>query len=278
LVQTVDFITPVVDDPFIYGQIAAANSLSDVFAMGAEVINALNLVGFDSCNQPYEILREILEGGLDKVKECGAVVVGGHTIETPEMYYGLSVTGLVHPKKFWKNNTPLAGDVLILTKPLGLGILTTAIKADLVNDSELKEAVGVMRQLNLYASRGLKDLRVNACTDITGFGLIGHGLEMAKNATLELESAKIPILKSAVNYANMGIIPAGSYANKEFSSKLCNSDEIIFYDAQTSGGLLISIDERDANEALLRLKDFGYEFATIIGEVKQKEELSIVFK
>ena len=178
LVQTLDFITPVIDDPFIFGQIAAANSLSDVFAMGGKVLNALNIVGFDSCNLSAEILGEILRGGQDKVAECGGVIVGGHTIETQQMYYGLSVTGVVSPSSFWSNNTAREGDVLILAKPLGTGILSTAIKADLLNLTQIEQAVETMRHLNFYAVDALKGINVTAATDVTGFGFLGHLSEM----------------------------------------------------------------------------------------------------
>ncbi len=278
LVQTVDFITPVVDDPFVYGQIAAANSLSDVFAMGAEVISALNLVGFDGCNHSHEVLREILEGGRDKVHECGGLVAGGHTIETPEMYYGLSVTGMVHPKRFWRNSSPKIGDVLILTKPIGLGILTTAIKADLLSSKDASEAASIMAQLNVYAMRILREFEISACTDVTGFGLMGHGLEMATDKfTLDLKASDIPVFKSAKTYADMGIIPAGTYANKAYVSSQCKEEtDIIFYDAQTSGGLLVSLSEEDARKALPKLQDAGYVFASIIGTIKDRTDSPIV--
>lgn len=278
LVQTVDFITPVVNDPYMYGQIAAANSLSDVFAMGGEVVTALNLVGFDGCHHPYELLREILEGGRDKVLECGGVVTGGHTIETPEMYYGLSVTGRVHPKRFWRNNTPQIGDVLVLTKPLGMGVLSTAIKADMLSRSEILEAANSMAMLNVYAMRILREYSVHACTDVTGFGLLGHGLEMANNkVTLAFNEDSIPILQSAKTYADMGIIPAGTYANKTHVNFTCKEvDNILLYDAQTSGGLLVSIAESEAKEALPKLQDAGYEFSAIIGEVGELKESPVV--
>ncbi len=274
LVQTVDFITPVVNDPYMYGQIAAANSLSDVFAMGGEVVTALNLVGFDGCHHPYELLREILEGGRDKVLECGGVVTGGHTIETPEMYYGLSVTGRVHPKRFWRNNTPQIGDVLVLTKPLGMGVLSTAIKADMLSRSEILEAANSMAMLNVYAMRILREYSVHACTDVTGFGLLGHGLEMANNkVTLAFNEDSIPVLQSAKTYADMGIVPAGTYANKTHVNFTCKEvDNILLYDAQTSGGLLVSMAESEAKEALPKLQDAGYEFSAIIGEVEELKD------
>ena len=178
LVQTLDFITPVVDDPFVYGKIAAANALSDVFAMGAEVKTALNIVGFDKVNLPADALGEILRGGNEKIRECGGVLMGGHTIESPEMYYGLSVTGLIHPDNISRNNTAKIGHVLILTKPLGTGILSTAIKRDLLSESSTEEAAKVMQTLNYMPSVIMREYDVSACTDVTGFGVLGHGLRM----------------------------------------------------------------------------------------------------
>jgi selenide,water dikinase len=273
LVQTADFITPVVNDPYLYGQIAAANALSDVFAMGGEVLTALNLVGFDGCHHPYELLREILEGGRDKVLECGGVVTGGHTIDTPEMYYGLSVTGEVNPNSFWRNNTPRVGDVLLLTKPLGMGVLSTSIKADMLSKSEILEAAKIMAQLNVHAMRVLRDYQVSACTDVTGFGLLGHALEMAnEKVTLTFNEGSIPFLQSAKMYADMGIIPAGTYANKTHVSFTCKEYEnILLYDAQTSGGLLAALPEDEAKLALPKLHDIGYEHACIIGQVQELE-------
>ncbi len=275
LVQTVDFITPIVDDPFVYGQIAAANSLSDVFAMGAEVLNALNIVGYDSCNLTKEILNEILAGGSSKVEECGGVVVGGHTIETPEMYYGLSVTGLVHPNKIWRNNTPKIGDVLILTKPLGSGILSTAIKADMALKEEIDELSFFLARLNQKATKSLKDFKVNSCTDITGFGLLGHAKEMAGDSfTLVFENLHVIFLQSALKYASIGLIPSGSYKNLEFiKNEITCKNEInpLLYDAQTSGGLLVSLDEKDAQKALKMIQENGDERASIVGYVKKRE-------
>ncbi len=278
-VQTVDFITPVVDDPFVYGQIAAANSLSDVFAMGGDVKTALNVVGFDSVHHSREILKEILKGGEDKIKECGGVLAGGHTIETPEMIYGLSVTGIINPNKVIRNNTIVKNDVIILTKPLGTGILTTAIKADLVSDEVASETVEILRELNYKASTIARNIGAHAMTDVTGFGLLGHLYEMSgKNYTIEIEFDKVPFIKEAINQASMGIIPAGSYNNQvfvekyvEFVKELSFEEQMILYDAQTSGGLLISLSERKAEEYLKRAESEGV-FAKVIGWVKGKED------
>ena len=277
LVQTLDFITPVVDDPFIFGQIAAANSLSDVFAMGGRVLNALNIVGFDSCNLSGEILGEILRGGRDKVAECGGVIVGGHTIETQQMYYGLSVTGVVSPNSFWSNNSAREGDVLILTKPLGTGVLSTAIKADLLNSAQIKQAVETMRQLNFYAVDALKGINVTAATDVTGFGFLGHLSEMLNDKiSFEIYAGNVPGIAAAREFADMGIIPEGSDKNREFASKFIRGEaDILLYDAQTSGGLLLAVPQSEANLAISRLKGAGYENSAVVGVATAKTEFGI---
>ena len=274
IVQTVDIITPVVDDPYVYGQIAAANSLSDIFAMGADVATVMNIVGFDGCNHPREVLDEILAGGAQKVRECGGVLVGGHTIEAPEMTYGLSVTGFVHPEHIYRNNTPRVGDLLILGKPLGMGVLTTAIKADMLSKSVVKEVADILAQLNYKASIAMKSFDVSACTDVTGFGLAGHAYEMSGGrVTLSFNFEKLPILNESREMAAMGIIPAGTYNNKSYIEPKTKwlkeyDDEILFYDAQTSGGLLIAVNEKDSKSLLKQLHNEGYEYASIVGEVK----------
>ena len=278
LVQTVDIITPVVDDPYVYGQIAAANSLSDVFAMGGEVATAMNIVGFDGYHHPRSILKEILEGGQSKVQECGGIIIGGHTIETPEMTYGLSVTGFVHPQKIYRNNTVRVGDILVLTKPLGMGILTTAIKADLLEIGVIEKVAHILAELNYKASQIMKLYNVSACTDVTGFGLGGHAYEMSQNrVTIAFELKSIPILEEARAMADMGIIPAGAYTNKAYLSdkvavKVSSRDEIMLYDAQTSGGLLIAVSQKDAQKLVLHLKNEGCVYSAIIGEVLPKGE------
>ena len=250
--QTLDFITPLVDDPFIFGQIAAANSLSDVFAMGGEVINALNIVGFDDCHFSNEILREILRGGKDKIKECGGALVGGHTISTAEIYYGLSVTGRVNPRKFWSNNTAREGDLLILTKPLGTGIIATAIKAKFLKFEEFRDAIESMILLNFYAVGALAGIKIHAATDVTGFGLLGHALEMInENVSFKIYPSKTPLLKSALRCLDEGLIPAGSYKNLKFIASGVDSEpDITLCDAQTSGGLLLAVAERTRRERL----------------------------
>jgi len=273
LVQTVDLITPVVDDPYVYGQVAAANALSDVFAMGGEVITAMNIVGFDACHQPPEVLAEMLAGGQSKVEECGGVIAGGHTIETPEMLYGMSVTGLVHPGRVYRNSSVRVGDVLILTKPLGMGVLTTGIKADMVEADRIPVIAQILAQLNYRASVAMRDYDVSACTDVTGFGLAGHAYEMAAGrVSMVFDYASLPILPEAIPLAQMGIIPAGTHNNLEFLRSHTQSDpaigdDLFFYDAQTSGGLLIAVSADDAPALIRRLHDEGYPYATIVGEV-----------
>ncbi len=274
LVQTVDFITPVVDDPYIYGKIAAANSLSDIFAMGAEVKTALNIVGFDKTNHNYEVLSEILRGGNDKIKECGGVLVGGHTIESPEMYYGLSVTGMIHPSKVLRNNTPKIGHVLVLTKPIGMGILTTAIKRDLLKYETTLEAIKVMETLNHLPSKLLKEYSVSACTDITGFGLLGHALESTNDTvTLSINASAVPVMADAFDLAEKDVVPGGTKRNMEYlEDKVTFVGEaqkfrLMFCDAQTSGGLLISMNEKDAREYVKRVEELTYGYACVIGSI-----------
>ena len=284
IVQTLDFITPVVDDPYIYGQIAAANSLSDVFAMGAEVKTALNIVGFDKKNLSKDALGEILRGGFEKIKECNGVLLGGHTIESPEMYYGLSVTGTIHPNNVIRNNSAKVGDVLVLTKPLGMGILTTAIKRDLVDISTIKECAKIMASLNYLPSRIMRKYRVNSCTDITGFGLLGHAFEcINEDISFNLFCDEIPLVKEAIALAIEGVIPGGTKKNMKFcEDKILYKKDLeeyykaILCDAQTSGGLLIAMNKDDAKEYIKEVEDFSFGYAKIIGEVIPKTSNAII--
>ncbi len=286
IIQTLDFFTPIVDDPRDFGRIAAANSLSDVYAMGGEPTIALNIVGFPTC-LPIEILGEILQGGAEKVQEAGALLVGGHTIEDDEPKYGMSVTGLVHPDKVLSNANAQVGDVLILTKPIGIGIMNTAIKGGMASDDEIAKAIEVMAYLNKDAADGMKQVHVNACTDITGFGLIGHLYEVAKasNVTIELEADKVPVIKGAREYAEMGLIPAGMYNNKRYvgeqvdvASNIETVVEDLLHDPQTSGGLLISL-PKDQAEILMSIykKSLKTDYS-IVGRVLTKGEKSILVK
>ncbi len=283
LVQTVDFITPVVDDPFIYGKIAAANSLSDIFAMGAEVRTALNIVGFDKINHNYEVLSEILKGGNEKIKECGGILVGGHTIETPEMYYGLSVTGMIHPSKVLRNNTPKIGHVLVLTKPIGMGILTTAIKRDMLSEQTMLETIKILETLNYLPSKLLAEYEVSACTDVTGFGLLGHALESTnESVTLSIDASSVPVMVDAFELADKDVVPGGSKRNMKYlEDKVTYVGEaskykLMFCDAQTSGGLLISMKESDAKEYIKRVENFTYGYACIIGNIIPREDRPLI--
>ena len=284
LVQTVDLITPVVDDPYLYGQIAAANSLSDIFAMGADVVTAMNIMGFDGCNHPKEVLGEILAGGQSKIAECGGVIAGGHTIETPEMLYGLSVSGFIHPERIYRNNTPREGDVLILTKPLGMGVLTTAIKADKLERSAIPRVAAILSQLNQKASLLMRQFDVHACTDITGFGLAGHAYEMSGGRfTMQFDYGALPFVPEALPLARECIVPGGSYANQAYLEPMTafeaeQGDDILFYDAQTSGGLLMAVSATDAPKLREALIAEGYAYTTIIGEVLPLQEKALIVR
>lgn len=284
LVQTLDFITPVVDDPYIYGKIAAANSLSDVFAMGADVKTALNIVGFDRTNHGTEVLKEMLRGGNEKIQECGGLLMGGHTIESPEMYYGLSVTGMIHPNKILRNNTAKIGHKLVLTKPIGMGILTTAIKRDLISDSTKEEAVKVMEALNYIPSKLLRKYDVSSCTDITGFGLLGHAYECTNDMiSYSIECNEVPIIHDAISLADEGVIPGGTKKNVKYledkvlyMSNLSQHCKAMLCDAQTSGGLLVSMSEEDAKEYIKEIEELTFGHASIIGEVIPRGAQAII--
>lgn len=275
-IQTLDFFTPVVDDPYIFGQIAAANSLSDIYAMGGKPVVALNIVCFPNCLN-IDVLGEILRGGADKVIECGAVVVGGHSVQDDEPKYGLSVTGIVHPDKVLKNYGCKVGEKLILTKPLGTGIINTAIKGEVASKEAYDMAVKVMATLNKYAGEIIQKYNVSACTDITGFGIMGHGYEMASGSdvTLKLYKDKIPYIKEAREYAEMGLVPEGSYNNRHYLDgkySLIGVDtwlEDILFDPQTSGGLLISASSEECDKILIELNKLELP-SMIIGEVVDK--------
>ena len=276
LIQTLDFFTPIVDDPYYFGQIAAANALSDVYAMGGRPLTAMNIVCFPSKEMSKNILKKILHGGLKKIQEAGAILVGGHSVDDPEIKYGLSVTGIIHPKRVLTNAGARVGDILILTKPIGTGVIATAIKANLASDEVVKKLVEVASTLNAKAAEIMQNFSIHACTDVTGFGLAGHLLEMARASKKEIEiwAESVPIIPQALEYASMGLIPAGSYANKHFCENLVEINKNIpiakidlLFDAQTSGGLIIALPERQANECLHTLRDEGVNYATIIGQV-----------
>ena len=275
LIQTIDFFTPIVDDPYWFGQIAAANAFSDVYAMGGRPLTAMNVVCFPVKEMPISVLQEILRGGLDKIKEAGAVLVGGHSVEDPELKYGLSVTGIVHPDRVIKNQGARPGDRLILTKPLGTGIINTAIKAGLAEEETVKKVTRTMATLNRDASEAMQEVGVNACTDVTGFGLLGHACEMIEGTEvgMVIYASKVPYFPEAEEFANMGLVPGGTHRNKEFRGRMVDISRgisppvvDILFDAQTSGGLLISVPKERAEELLRNLKQRGVE-AALIGEV-----------
>ena len=278
LIQTVDFFTPIVDDPYMFGQIAAANSLSDVYAMGGEPKIALNIVGFPNCLDPA-ILGEILAGGADKVKEAGAVLVGGHSVQDDEPKYGLCVSGFVHPDKIFKNYGCKPGDVLILTKQIGNGIVNTAIKAEMASEEAVKEVTVAMSSLNKKAKEVVENHNVTACTDITGFGLLGHCVEMAvaSDVTFELNVNDIAYVTDAVSYAKMGLVPAGAYKNREYSGHQVDMTQVeehfidLLYDPQTSGGLLISVGPEEVDDIMREFEEKKMETkVSIIGKVTEK--------
>lgn len=282
LIQTIDFFTPVVDDPYTFGQIAAANSLSDIYAMGGDPRLAMNIICFPNCLPP-ETMAEILKGGYDKVAEANAILIGGHTIEDDEPKYGLSVSGFIKPDDVMTNCNAKVGDLLILTKPLGIGIINTAIKAQLVDNETYEIAVKNMTTLNKIAKDAMMEVGANSCTDITGFGLLGHTLEMAEgsNVSIKLYSDKIPVIPKAIEYAQMGLIPAGSYSNMNFigdkvviNNNVSQEMKDILFDPQTSGGLLISVEASKAERLIRALKDSPTEYS-IIGEVIEKQNKQI---
>lgn len=274
LIQTVDFFTPVVDDPYTFGQIAAANSLSDIYAMGAQPSIALNIAGFPAA-LPLEVLGDILRGGADKAAEAGVSVVGGHTIQDDEPKYGMAVTGWLHPDKVVTNHGARSGDQLIITKPLGLGVITTAIKGEMIEGLALDRAVGVMTALNKAASEVMTRVGVHACTDVTGFGLLGHLYEMlcASGVSARLNPSAVPVLEEAWELLAMGILPAGTRRNLSsleghllVKSGVTEDQMLAMADPQTSGGLLIAVAQDKAAYLLAELHKAGVADAVVIGE------------
>ena len=264
----------------MFGQIAAANSLSDVYAMGGEPKIALNIVGFPNCLDP-SVLGEILAGGADKVKEAGAVLVGGHSVQDDEPKYGLCVSGFVHPDKIFKNYGCKPGDVLILTKQIGNGIVNTAIKAEMASERAVKEVTVAMASLNKKAKEVVENHQVNACTDITGFGLLGHCVEMAvaSDVTFEINVKDIAYFEDAISYAKMGLVPAGAYKNRGYSGKQVDMSQVeehyvdLLYDPQTSGGLLISVPPEEVESIMKEFEEKKMDTkVSIIGKVTEKGE------
>lgn len=265
IIQTLDFFTPVVDDPYLFGQIAAANALSDIYAMGGEPKYALNIVGFPNCLDTA-VLEQIMRGGADKVMEAGAVIAGGHSIQNDSPIYGLSVTGYVNPKKLQRNYGAKPGDVLILTKPIGSGIINTAAKADMAPQTSVDEAAAVMSTLNRKAKEVMEAFPVHACTDVTGFGLLGHACEMAQpsGVTLEIFAKSVALIRGAKDLAEEGLVPAGAYRNMDYvSGKADFGDTVedvwrdLLVDPQTSGGLLYAVEAKCAPQIIEAMDKAG---------------------
>ena len=274
LVQTVDFFTPIVDDPYDFGAIAAANSLSDIYAMGAKPLTVLNLAAFPVGTLDLGILADILRGGADKIAESGARLLGGHTIDDLEPKYGLAVTGVVHPDRIFRNSTCRPGDDLVLTKPVGMGIITTAIKRGLASPGLIKRATAIMAALNRAASEAMISAGASACTDITGFGLAGHALGMARASKvgMSIRMSSVPVVPEAYEFAGEGIVPGGTHSNLsyfsqwiEFTADVEDHEKIVVADAMTSGGLLIAINPGKTGDLLDRLGEAQVS-ASVIGQ------------
>ena len=287
LVQTTDFFPPIVDDPFSFGQIAAANALSDIYAMGGKPLTVMNLIAFPIKKMDGNILKEILKGGYSKIQESGAIIVGGHSIDDTDIKYGLSVTGTIHPDKILTNANARPGDRLVLTKPLGTGIIGTALKGEMASQGAVKKITQSMTTLNRVACEVMVEVGANACTDITGFGLLGHALEMAmaSDVAIAIQSQSVPIFPEAEEYASMGMVPGGTRRNRDFAA--CKVEILghvpdikmdILYDAQTSGGLLISVEGERVQMLLGQLHRRGVKWATIIGEVLEGPRGRIVLQ
>ena len=287
LIQTVDYFTPVVDDAYMFGQIAAANALSDVYAMGAVPKTVLNIVGFPINTLPKKTLADILCGAADKVKEAGAIIVGGHSIDDQEPKFGLSVTGIVHPDKIYKNVGAKPGDRIVITKPIGVGIITTAIKRGEATPAQEEAVTITMATLNKLAAETLQPFQPTAVTDVTGFGLLGHSYEMAKGSDVSflIEKDSVPLLDGTLALAQKGIIPGGTKANQrwlkdaiDYAENVSEVEQSILCDAITSGGLLITLSEEEAEQYVSAMHELGVKETAIIGEVIEKKEKSIYVK
>lgn len=274
VVNTVDFFPPIVDDPYTFGQVAAANALSDIYAMGAEPKTALNIVCFPKDKMDIQVLGEILKGGAEKVREAGAVVVGGHSIIDEEIKYGMAITGVIHPDRIIRNVGVQEGDALVLTKPLGTGIITTALKKGKAPKESIQAAISSMLTLNKIAAKIMRGHAVHACSDVTGYGLMGHALEMASGSsvTLILESAKLPILHRAPRLAEKGYLTGGCKRNRDYLKDKITIDKTVreglvetALDPQTSGGLLIALAQKRASRLVEELQDNGVKTAAVIG-------------
>jgi selenide,water dikinase len=286
IIQTVDFFTPIVDDPYDFGQIAVANALSDVYAMGGKPLTAMNMVCFPTKKLDISILKDILKGGIDKMKEAKVTLVGGHSIDDAELKYGLSVTGTVHPERLVTNSGAKAGDKLILTKPLGTGIVSTALKAGKVSKEIIAKMTKYMATLNKKASELMQEVGVHACTDITGFGFLGHVCQVAWNSRvgIKVNSSSVPVFTEVEEFARARLCPGGLHRNREFYGKMVEfSKQIpdyiqdILFDPQTSGGLLIVLAPATAELLVKKLHKAGVQDAVIVGEVisKPKEKIFV---
>lgn len=288
LITTADFITPPVNDPYTFGQIAAANAISDVYAMGGRPITCLNLVMFPSKKLEMEVLHQIVAGALSKITESGAALAGGHTIEDDEPKFGLAVTGIVHPNKYWSNRGAKPGDVVILTKPIGSGVLFNANIKKWVSDEAMQECIALLTMLNRKAAEVMADFEVHAVTDITGFGLAGHCYEMVKGSqvTMEFSMDRIPIMRQALEMYNKGVTTGVNHYNRElvagairFEKDLPPWHKEIIYDPQTSGGLLVSVPESQGEALVKTLQAEGVRWASMVGKVKPlSDSTHLVFR
>jgi selenide,water dikinase len=287
LVQTVDYFTPVVDDPYMFGAIAAANALSDVYAMGGTPLTVLNIVGFPVSKLDKKILADILRGGADKVREAGAVIAGGHSIDDTDPKFGMAVTGTVHPQRVWTNAGAKPGDKLVLTKPIGVGIVTTAIKRGKASEEAIRRVTETMATLNKVAAETAHEFDVHGCTDITGFGLAGHALEMARGAGvgIVLYASQVPMLPETREYAEQKIYPGGTVRNMDwvkddvqYGADVDDVSRIILCDAVTSGGLLLAVPAEQADALVAKLHERGVEAAAVVGEVVEDHPCRLVVK
>jgi selenide,water dikinase len=281
IIQTVDFFTPIVDDPYAFGQIAVANALSDVYTMGGRPLTALNIVCFPSKSLDISVLKAILKGGVDKMREAGVILLGGHSVDDAELKYGLAVTGMVHPNRLITNSGAKPGDKLVLTKPLGTGIISTAIKAGEADNRTTAKVVRSMAALNKHACEVMQEIGVHACTDITGFGFIGHACQLAQNSHvgLMIDAVNVPVFEEVRDFINKGLCPGGLYRNRDFyGSKVEFGRNVpeylkdVLFDPQTSGGLLIALAAESAVALLGRLSELGVKEAAIVGEVIEEPE------
>jgi selenide,water dikinase len=287
IIQTVDFFTPIVDDPYQFGQIAVANALSDIYAKGGRPLTAMNIVCFPIKTMDISILREILTGGLDKMREAGVILVGGHSVEDKELKYGLSVTGTIHPLKVIRNTGCKDGDELILTKPLGVGIINTALKGDMVDRATVDKAMCNMATLNSKASELMRNTAINACTDVSGFGLLGHACEMIESTDvcMVIDSTSVPYIPEAKELAEMGLVPGGTHRNRDFRAHMVEISEKvpaymvdILFDPQTSGGLLISLPAENADRLLNAMHEEDINDAAIIGKILDGSKGKIIVR